>query len=140
MDTNRDQNPDIDYSIKIAELENKIDKEEYDQLQDVPYKLTQAKVLEYSNEFKSHSYRVSNLKKHRGIVYLLIIGQCTQILQDKMKQDKQWSAVSASYNPLDLYKLIERVILRQTENCGSMGATCVSVFLEARKQDKQRMV
>ncbi len=59
---------------------------------------------------------MANLEKHRGIVYSLIIGQCTQILQDKMKQDKQWSAVSASYKPLNLYKLIERVILRQTED------------------------
>jgi hypothetical protein len=33
-----------------------------------------------------------------------------------MKQDKGWPAVSASYNPLLLYKLIERVNLKQTED------------------------
>ena len=115
LEAERDQNSGVDYSIEIAELENEIDESVYEQMQDVPYKLTQAKVLEYSNEFKSHSYRVANPEKHRGIVYLLIIGQCTQILQDKMKQDKRWNAVSASYKPLDLYKLIERVIFRQTE-------------------------
>ena len=69
-----------------------------------------------SNESKSHSYRVATLEKHRGNVYALIYGQCTQILQDKMKQDKGWPAVSASYNPLLLYKLIKRVILKQTED------------------------
>ncbi len=116
LEAERDQNTDIDYSIEIAELENEIDEAVYEQSQDVPYKLTQAKVLEYSNEFKLHSHRVANLEKHRGIVYLLIIGQCTQILQDKMKQDQRWNAVSASYKPLDLYKLIKRVILRQTED------------------------
>jgi len=116
LEAERDQNTDVDYSIEIAELENEIDEAEYERSQDVPYKLTQAKALEYSNKFKLHSYCVANLEKHRGIVYSLIIGQCTQILQDKMKQDKRWSAVSASYKPLDLYKLIERVILRQTED------------------------
>ena len=79
LEGERTTNPDIDYSIEIAELENEIDEAEYEQLQEVPYKLTQAQVLEYSNQFKSHSYRVANLEKHRGIVYSLIIGQCTQI-------------------------------------------------------------
>ncbi len=53
------------------------------------------------------------LEKHRGNVYSLIYGQCTQILQDKIKQDK---SLSASYRPLELYKLIERVVLKQTED------------------------
>ena len=33
-----------------------------------------------------------------------------------MKQDKNWATVSVSYKPLELYKLIERVILKQTED------------------------
>ena len=33
-----------------------------------------------------------------------------------MKQDKGWSAVSISYDPLLLYKLMERVIMKQTED------------------------
>jgi hypothetical protein len=33
-----------------------------------------------------------------------------------LKQDKNWTAVSVSYKPLELYKLIERVILKKTEN------------------------
>ena len=32
-----------------------------------------------------------------------------------MKQEKLWAAVSASYKPLELYKLIESVVLKQTE-------------------------
>ncbi len=49
-------------------------------------------------------------------MYALIYGQCSQILQDKMKQDKIWVTVSVSYKPLELYKLIEQVILKQTED------------------------
>ena len=88
----------------------------YQQGQEVPYNLTDSERLEYSNESKSHSNRVATLEKHRGNVYALIYGQCTQILQDKMKQDKNWTTVSVSYKPLELYKLIERVILKQTED------------------------
>ncbi len=49
-------------------------------------------------------------------MYSLILGQCTQLLQDKMKQDASWTTVSASYNPLNLYRLIKRVVLKQTED------------------------
>ncbi len=102
--------------VVIADTENLIDDVEYQQGQAVPYNLTDSERLEYSNESKSHSNRVATLEKHRGNVYALIYGQCTQILQDKMKQDKNWTTVSVSYKPLELYKLIERVILKQTED------------------------
>jgi hypothetical protein len=35
------------------------------------------------------------------------LGQYTQLLQDKMKQDPEYIAVSRSYDPLPLYRLIE---------------------------------
>jgi hypothetical protein len=84
--------------------------------QEVPYKLTLEEAIKYSNEMKAHSVWVATLEKHRGQVYLLILGQCTQLLQDKMKQEKAWAQVSVSYKTLDLYKLIESVVLKQTED------------------------
>jgi hypothetical protein len=33
-----------------------------------------------------------------------------------MKQDTSWTTVSASYNPLELYRLIKQVVLKQTKN------------------------
>ncbi len=33
-----------------------------------------------------------------------------------MKQDKNWATVSVSYKPLEIYKLIEQVILKQMED------------------------
>jgi hypothetical protein len=56
------------------------------------------------------------LETHQGQGHSLILGQCTQLLQDKMKQDASWTTVSTSYNPLKLYRLIERVVLKQTED------------------------
>jgi hypothetical protein len=86
--------------VAIADTENLIDDIEYQQNQELPYNLTDSERLKYSNESKSHSYRVAMLEKHRGNMYVLIYGQCTQILQDKMKQDKNWTTVSVSYKPL----------------------------------------
>ncbi len=102
--------------VEIADVENQIEDISYQQGKDVPYNLTKEEELEFSNESKSHSNRVATLEKHRGQVYALIYGQCTQVLQDKMKQDKGWPAVSISYDPLLLYKLMERVIMKQTED------------------------
>ena len=102
--------------VAIADTKNLINDIEYQQGQEAPYTLTDSERLNYSNESKSHSYRVAMLEKHRGNVYALIYGQCTQILQDKMKQDKNWSIVSISYKPLELYKLTKRVTLKQTED------------------------
>ena len=70
----------------------------------------------YGNEMKTHSLRVATLEKHRGQAFALIIGQCTQLLLNKLKQEKKWEVVSASYDPLELYKLIESVVLKQTED------------------------
>ena len=46
----------------------------------------------------------------------VFIGQCTQMLQDKLKLDLTWETVSKSYDPLQLYSLIEKTILKQLED------------------------
>ena len=37
-------------------------------------------------------------------------------MQDKMKQYTQWNVVRTSYDPLTLYRLIEKTVLGQTED------------------------
>ncbi len=102
----------IQDAVAIAEVENQVEDTAYHQGQEVPYNLADSEKLEYGNKSKTHSQRVATLEKHRDNVYALIYGQCTQILQDKMKQDKNWATVSVSYKPLELYKLTEQVILK----------------------------
>ncbi len=106
----------IQDAVAIAKVEHQVEDIAYQQGQEVPYNLTDSEKLKYSNKSKMHSQRVATLEKHCGNVYALSYGQCTQILQDKMKQDKNWVTVSVSYKPLELYKLIEQVILKQTED------------------------
>jgi hypothetical protein len=101
-----------DVALEIANLQNEISDLEFESLQEVPHKLTAEEAASHYNNVKTHSLREATLEKHCGQVYALIYGQCTQLLQDKMKQEKLWAAVSASYKPLELYKLIESVILK----------------------------
>jgi hypothetical protein len=54
-------------------------------------------------------------------MYSLVLGQCTTVLLDKMKQDADWQAASDSYDPLTLLKLIEKFILKQSDNQYKIG-------------------
>ncbi len=53
--------------------------------------------------------------------YSLVLGQCTMVLLDKMKQDADWQVVSDSYNPLKLLKLIEKIIIEQSDDQFKIG-------------------
>jgi hypothetical protein len=102
--------------MELAKLNQDIAQVDFEVAQDTPIKLNNQEQIDYSNECRNHSRRISTLETHRGQAYSLILGQCTQLLQDKMKQDVSWTTVSASYDPLELYRLIERVVLKQTED------------------------
>ncbi len=46
--------------------------------------------------------------------FAIIIGQCMQHLQDKLHDDLQWETINKNQQPLELYSLIERIVLQQT--------------------------
>ncbi len=54
-------------------------------------------------------------------MYSLVLGQFTTVLLDKMKQDADWQAASDSYDPLKQLKLIEKFILKQSDNQYKIG-------------------
>ena len=107
---------DLDAPMKLAILENEIAQGEFDSTSEVPIELTDSEKTQNSNEWRTYRERNASLLKHRGQTFSLILGQCTQLLQDKLKQDAAWNAVSVSYDPLTLYRLIQRTILAQTED------------------------
>ena len=107
---------DAEAPMKLAVLQNEIAQAEYDMNQEVPIELTDSEKTQYSNAWRTYRERNATLEKNRGQVFSLIHGQCTQLLQDKMKQDTDWTAASTSNDPLTLYRLIEKTILAQTED------------------------
>jgi hypothetical protein len=89
------------------EIEDQILKCEIDLNDEVEMKLTNDKKMAHSNTWHSHCETTEGLKKSRGTVYLLLLGQCTQVLVDKMKQDTTWVIVSELFDPIVLFKLIK---------------------------------
>ena len=50
------------------------------------------------------------------MVYSLLLGQCKQVLLDEMDQDTDWVVISGSIDPHLLFKLIKKVVLKQSDN------------------------
>ncbi len=73
--------------MELAKLNQDIAQADFEVAQDVPIELNDQEQINYSNECRNHSRRISTLETHQGQAYSLILGQCTQLLQDKMKQD-----------------------------------------------------
>jgi hypothetical protein len=96
---------DMEAPMKLALLQNEISQGGFSANIEVPIVLNDSHKTHFSNEWRTYRERNYNLIKHRGQAFYLIQGQCTQLLQDKMKQDT-----------LTLYRLIERTILAQTED------------------------
>jgi hypothetical protein len=98
------------------EIEDQILKCEIDLNNEVEMKLTDNEKMAHSNVWRGHHETTDGLKKSRGKVYSLLLGQCTQVLVDKMKQDTTWVMVSESFYPILLFKLIEKFVLKQSDN------------------------
>jgi hypothetical protein len=107
---------DMEAPMKLALLQNEIAQGGFSANVEVPIVLNDSQKTQFSNEWRTYRERNDNLIKHRGQAFSLIQGQCTQLLQDKMKQVMDWAVVSTSYDPPTLYRLIERTILAQTED------------------------
>jgi hypothetical protein len=107
---------DMEAPMKLALLQNKIAQGGLSANIEVPIVLNDSQKTQFSNEGCNYTERNDNFIKHRGQSFSLIQGQCTQLLQDRMKQDTDWAVVSTSYDPLTLYRLIEQTILAQTED------------------------
>jgi hypothetical protein len=103
--------------MKLAILNNAIAEGDFQLTVDVPIEMTDSEKTQHSNKWQTYRERNAQLLKHRGQAFSLLLGQCTQLLQDRMKQGTDWIAVSTSYDPpLTLYRLIEKTILAQTED------------------------
>ncbi len=83
---------------------------------EVEMKLTNDEKTAHSNAWHSHCNSSDSLKKSRGKIYSLLLGQCTQVLVDKMKQDADWVKISGSFDPTLLFKLIKKFVLKQSNN------------------------
>ncbi len=100
----------------MREVDDQIAKCNIELTDEVKMKLTNNKKISHSNAWRTHRETTESLKKSRGKVYSLLIGRCTQVLIDKMKEDTEWVAISEAFDPILLFKLIEKFVLKQLNN------------------------
>ncbi len=93
-------------------MDDKIAKSNIKLNDEVKMRLTDNEKISHSNAWLTHQETTESLKKSRGKVYSLLLGQCTQVLVDKMKQDVDRVTISESFDPSLLFKLIEKFVLK----------------------------
>ena len=82
--------PNADVAIDSAKVNNDIIELEFEITQDVEIILSEKEKSKYRSDGKTYTDHVNKLATHREQVFGLIMRKCTQLLQDKMKQDAQW--------------------------------------------------
>jgi hypothetical protein len=87
---------DVDAPMKRGILQNEIAQGDFAANIEVPVKLTDSEKTPFSSEWRTYREHIANLVKHKVRAFSLIQGQCTQLLQDKMKHDPDWSTFSTS--------------------------------------------
>ncbi len=95
-------------------MDDQITKGDIELKDEVEMKLTDDEKTAHSNAWRSHRKSSNSLKKSRGKIYSLLLGQCTQVLVDKMKQDTDLVKISGSFDPTLLFKLIKKYVLKQS--------------------------
>ena len=98
--------------MELATLQNEIAAGELELSEPVPVQLTDSEKTQNNNDWRTFCERNASLAKHPGQTYSLILGQCSQLLKDKMKQDAKWNA-RCQFDPLTLYRLIGKKLLRR---------------------------
>ncbi len=100
----------------LRKVDDRITKGDTELKDDVETKLTNNEKTAHSNAWNSHRKLSDSLKKSRGKIHSLLLGQCTQLLVDKMKQDADWVKISGLFDSTLLFKLIKKFVLKQSNN------------------------
>ena len=99
---------------QLSEVEIKILRAEYETTIEVELPLTEEEKGEWRQNQKAYGERVNKHILNQQKAFAIIIGQCTQRLQDKLHDDAQWESINKNQKPLELYSLIEKVVMKQT--------------------------
>ncbi len=123
---------------EVQEVDNEIAKGDIKLNDEVKMRLTEDEKIAHSNAWHAHRETIESLKKSRGKVYSLLLGQCTQVLVDKVNEDVDWVTISKSFDPFVLFKLIEKFVLKQSDNQYKMAVLIAEqLSILSFRQDNQ---
>ena len=80
--------------MKLDILENEIAEGEFERDTPVPTNMIDLEDTAHINQWRTFREQTAQLEKHRGQNISLILVQCTQLLQEKIKQETVWNDVS----------------------------------------------
>ncbi len=83
---------------QLSEVEIKILRAKYDEAADIELPLTEEEKGEWRQNQKAYADRVNKHLLNQQKAFAIIIGQCTQRLQDKLHDDAQWEAINKNQN------------------------------------------
>jgi hypothetical protein len=87
---------DPDAPMQLEILDNEIVEGNYKQNNEVAIEMSDSEKMQYSNDWRTYQERNALMTKHRGQAFSLSLGQCTQLLQDRIKQDTNWNMTNTS--------------------------------------------
>jgi len=99
---------------KMYDIDNEILQLEYEAGLEIKVPLDEEEKGLWKQRERAYGERVSRHIVNQQKAFAVILGQCTTRLQEKMHDDPQWETVDKNQKPLELYSLIERVVLKQT--------------------------
>jgi hypothetical protein len=114
---------------ELREADDQIARGDIELNDKVKMKLTDDERMAHSNVWRTHQETTESLKKSRGKIHSLLLGQFTQVLVEKMKQDTNWVSISDSFDPHLLFKLIKKFVLKQSNNQYKMAVLIAEQLL-----------
>jgi hypothetical protein len=99
---------------KMFDVDNEILQAEYDNTMDIKVPLNDEEKGESKLQEKAYGDRVQKHILNQQKAFALILGQCTTRLKERLHDDPKWDQVNKDRKPLELYALIERVVMKQT--------------------------
>ena len=79
-------------------------------------KISYSEKKNFDKEIANYVERKRKLAGHMEIAYSVIWGQCSETLQHKLKNSKNWGTISTTQNPIDLLEQIKIISYRYEED------------------------
>ena len=106
---------DLDLLGRKMDAEDKLEYARQQLLEEPEMVLTMDEKAVHTNAYRSYQDNEQKLIANRGKVYTLILVQCTQVLNNKLKEYLDWVLTSENYDGIRLYGLFEKYVLKQTK-------------------------
>jgi hypothetical protein len=84
---------------EMREVKDDIAKTEIELKDEIDLKLTDSGMAAHNSAWITYQESSKRLMKSRGIVYSLLLGQCTQVLLNEMEQEMDWAMISGLSDP-----------------------------------------